>query len=374
MSLKYFARYRFNASDVAEEDYGLRDLAVESGSLDTFDDPVYGSCLTLNGATSLLSTGSFTNIADDTDRCFSFWARISTQQTNTSPVLCYGELSSPNAFVLYARNSNGYPEFFDYALREAVSTDETVTDDTWTFFTFSCKAGEIKIFVDGVVRFTESITMTTGTTDPLRIGTDGQGEYFEGYLLDLRMWETYLDESVVEYMFSVGPNFEEDLSTNYAEDTARAAIITGNLLCRTTYGIQQTQDTNSTPLTQSFFCLDDNAELQEAARIEHTQESNYVASEILRVRHKDEIGGTNTLEKTIEITPETTTFSSKHDSETSSVVFSSQGVHLVAGGEKGCIFFGAGRDFRIRVGDGSFLVEAYSSATDDYQKKMEISS
>lgn len=370
MSLKYFARYRFNASDVAQEDYGLRDLAVESGSLDTFDDPVHGSCLTLNGATSLLSTGSFTNIADDTDRCFSFWARISPQQTSSSPVLCYGELSSPNAFVLYARNSIGYPEFFDYALR--ATTNATVTDDTWTFFTFSCKAGEIKIFVDGVLRFTESITLTTGTTDPLRIGTDGQGEYFEGYLLDLRMWETYLDESVVEYMFSVGPNFEEDLSTNYAEDTARAAIMTGNLLCRTTYGIQQTQNsTNSTPLQQSFFCVDDNAELQEAARIEHTQDSDGVASEILRVRHKDEA---TTLEKTIEVTPETTTFSSTIDSETSSVVFSSQGVHLVAGEEKGCIFFGAGRDFRIRVGDGSFLVEAYSSAADEYQKKMEISS
>ena len=369
MSLKYFARYRFNASDVAEEDYGLRDLAVESGSLDTIDDPVHGSCLTLNGATSLLSTGSFTNIADDTDRCFSFWAKINSQQT--SPVLCYGELSQPNAFVLYARNSNGYPEFFDYAT--SVTTNETVTADTWTFFTFSCKAGEIKIFVDGVVRFTESITLTTGTTDPLRIGTDGQGEYLEGYLLDVRMWETHLDESVVEYMFSVGPNFEEDLSTNYAEDTDRAAIITGNLLCRTTYGIQQTQNSNSTPLTQSFFCLDDNELLQEAARIEHTQDSSGVASEILRVRHKDENGGITTLEKTIEITPETTTFYSTSDSETSSVVFSSQGVHLVAGEEKGCIFFGAGRDFRIRVGDGSFLVEAYSSATDEYQKKMEIS-
>ena len=367
MSLKYFARYRFNASDVAEEDYGLRDLAVESGSLDTFDDSVLGSCLTLNGATSLLSTGSFTNIADDTDRSFSFWAKISTRQTSVSPVLCYGELSSPNAFVLYARNSNGYPEFFDYAQREAPTTDETVANNTWTFFTFSCKDGEIKIFVDGVVRFTKSVTLTTGTTDPLRIGTDGQGEYLEGYLLDLRMWETHLEESVVEYMFTVGPNFEEELSTNYAEDTSRAAIITGNLLCRTTYGLQHAGA--DTPLTQSYFCLDENSELQEAARIEHTQDESGVASEILRVRHNDA-----TLEKTIEITPETTTFSSKSDSETSSVVFSSQGVHLVAGEEKGCIFFGAGRDFRIRVGDGSFLVEAYSSVTDEYHKKMEISS
>ncbi len=366
MSLKYFARYRFNASDVAEEDFGLRDLAVESGSLDTEDDAIHGSCLSLDGATSLLSTGSLTNIADDIDRSFSFWAKLSSN--NSSPVLCYGELSSPNAFVLYARNDNGYPEYYDYSTRVSSisNSSQVVNTDTWTFFTFSCKAGVLSIFVDGTLWYTESITLTTGTTDPLRIGTDGKGEYFHGYILDVRIWDTSLEESVVQYMFSVGPNFEEDLATHYAENTQqRSAIMTGNVLCRTTYGIQAT----GTDLTQSFFCLDENSEIQEAARIEHSQDTSGVASETLRVRHND------ALEKTIEITPETTTFSSNVESdETSSVVFSSQGVHLVAGEEKGCIFFGAGKDFRIRVGDGSFLVEAFSSITEDYQRKMEISS
>lgn len=360
MSLKYFARYRFNGSDVAEEDYGLRDLAVESGELDTIDDSQYGSCLALNGATSLLSTGSFTNIADDTDRCFSFWAKTNTN--SSSPVLCYGELASPNAFVLYARNTTAYPEYFDYQSRN-FSNSYSIQNDTWTFFTFSCKSQVLKIFVDGTEVFTTSLTLTTGTTDPLRIGTDAQGEYFDGYLLDLRMWESALEDSVVEYMFSVGPNFDEQLPTHYAEES-RSSIITGNILCRTMYGVQATGN----DLTESFFCLDENSEAQEAVRIEHSQDNSGIASQTVRVRHNE------VLEKTVEISPETTTFSATSEGISSSVVFSADGVEFVSGEEKGCIFFGAGRDFRIRVGDGSFLVEAYSSVTDDYEKKMEISS
>lgn len=373
MSLKYFARYRFNGSDVAEEDFGLTDLAVESGALNIIDDALYGSCITLDGATSLLSTGSFTNVADDTDRCFSFWANVASTPPNTSPILCYGELSSPNAFVLYARNADGYPEFYDYSSREAPTVADVssgVNANTWTFFTFSVNAGVMKIFVDGVLWHTKSLTLTTGTTDPLRIGTDGQGEYFEGYLLDVRMWEFSLEDSIVEYMFSVGPNFEEKLATNYAENSSRSAVIAGNLLCRTRYGVQEA----GADITQSFFCVDENDEIQEAARMEHSQDSSGISSETLRVRHKDEDSHLTTLEKTLEISPETTTFSSNVDSVTSSVVFSTEGVHLVAGEEKGSIFFGAGRDFRIRVGDGNFLVEAYSSSKQSYETKMEITS
>ena len=365
MSLKYFARYRFNGSDVAEEEFGLRDLAVESGVLDTADDSVHGSCLALDGATSLLSTGSFTNVADDSDRCFSFWVKVAS--TNPSPVLCYGDLSSPNAFVLYARNGAGFPEFFDYSSRSAPTVAELpvgIPTNTWTFLTFSCNSQVIKFFVDGQLSYSKMLTLTTGTTDPLRIGTDGQGEYLEGYLLDVRMWDTFLDESVVTYMFSNGPNFQEELGTNYAEDSARSAIIAGNLLCRTTYGVQE----SGKNITQSFFCVDENEDIQEAARVEHSQDGSGIASETVRVRHN------NNMEKTIEINPETATFSSKSDSVTSSVVFSAQGVHLLAGEEKGSIFFGAGRDFRVRVGDGSFLIEAYSSAKDSYETKLEISS
>lgn len=364
MSLKYFARYRFNGSDVAGEDFGLRDLAVESGVLNSVDDSVYGSCLEMDGATSLLSTGTFTGIADDVDRCFSFWAK--NLNDNPNPVLCYGELSSPNAFVIYSRSGNGYPEFYDYSSRK--SSETAIATGEWNFFTFCVSSGVLSIYVDGNLSYTSSLTLTTGTTDPLRLGTDGDGEYFKGYLLDVRIWDISLDVSVVKYMFSVGPNFQEELPSPYAEKYTRSAIVAGNVLCRSTYGVQEA----GKDISQSFYCVDENSDLQEAARVEHSQDDFGVTSETIRVRSTNSSTNSVTLDETIKITPESTTFSTS----TSSVIFSAEGVSVLSGDddEKGSIFFGAGRDFRIRVADESFLVEAYSSTTGSYETKMKISS
>lgn len=358
MSLGYFARYRFNGSDVAEEDFGKRDLAVEAGTLSTHDDGVYGSCLYLDGTTSLLSTGNFTKISDDAERCFSWWSRSDSPD---NPVLCYGELSSPNAFVLYSKNASNSPEFYDYDTRRTLTTP--VTDSVWNFFMMSYENGSLNAFVNGTSVFSEAIALTTGTSDPLRIGTDGRGEYFEGFILDLRIWDTHVDEATATYMYSTGPNFEEELSTNYAQDFARSQTVAGHLLCRSMYGVKDTGG----QLTQSFFALDEDSEPTEAARVEHSQEVSGMASETVRVRQGE------SLQKTIEISPEATTFIS-NDDETKSVVFSSEGVHIVAGGESGCMFFGAGRDFRMRATAGTFLVEAFSSVSNSYKTKMEVGS
>lgn len=370
MSLKYLARYRFNESDVAKEDFGLRDFALETGTLNTTEDSVHGTAIDLDGTTSLLSTGQFTSIVDNSDRSFSCWAK--TSSVNHCPILCYGELTQPNAFVVYARNTEGYPEFYDYETRVAPTeiespTGEPVPDDTWTFYAVTVGSGNIYIYVDGILWYSKEMELTTGSTDQLRLGTDALGDYFEGVMLDLRVWDSTIDSTVVEYMHSVGPNFEEDLGTTYVENTLRTTTVAGKLLCRSTYGIQP----STSQLSQSFFALDENAEPQEAARIEHSQTDD-ISSIDIRVRHTD--SDTNTsLERTIEITPETTTFSSIANDITTSVVFSPDGVKLLSeDDEKGCVFFGAGRDFRMRVLDGTFVVQAYSSTMNDYVTKMEV--
>lgn len=370
MSLKYFARYRFDGNDAGEEDYGLRDLAVESGFLTTFDDPEHGSCLSLDGATSLMSTGNFINISENSDRCFTFWAKFDQSTFSTSsPVLCYGDLSSPNAFVMYAKNEMGYPEFYDYQSRVAASSP-SIPVDTWSFVAFACRAGVLSIFVDGIRRYSSSVVLSTGTSDPLRIGTDGKGEYYEGLLLDLRIWETSVDDKVIEYMYSVGPNYEENLSSMYVEDSSnRSSITVGNLLCRSSYGIQD-EDGDGGILSESFFCVDESGEAREAARVEHVKDSTTgFGSNTIRIRDES-----SRLQKTIEMSPEITTFTSTDDtSSSSSIIFSSSGVHLSAGSTKGCFYFGAEKDFRIRVGNGSFLVEALSSDSNTYVTKMQVS-
>ena len=369
MSLKYFSRHRFSdITDLASEDYGLRDFAVDSGSLDTIVDATYGDVLNLDGTTKLLSAGSFDNVADDSDRTFSCWAK--TSAAGYCPLLCYGELNQPNVFVLYARNTDGYPEVYDYNTRYAPTTGSTIPDDTWTFYTFTAGSGELNIYINGELLYTTSIVLTTGTTDSLRLATDELVSNFLGVMLDLRVWDSKLDLETIEYMYSVGPNFEESLGTDYAENILRTRTVAGNILCRSTYGIQPTGNT----LTQSFFALDDNSDPQEAARIEHAEDINGMSNIDIRVRHTD-TALEQTLEKTVSIAPETTTFNSVENDITHSVQFSSEGVHLLdTEEEKGCIFFGAGRDFRIRVLNGTFVVQAYSSITSDYVTKMEVGS
>lgn len=386
MSLTYFARYRFNGDDVGREDFQLRDLALESGTaaLQT-DDGSFGKCISFDGVTSFLSTGTFANIAEDSSRTFTFWAK--TNSTFANPVLSYGELTSGNAFVLYAANSDGHPEFYDYRTRYTVTSIYIPSTGEWKFFGFRYEqeSGNLQVYVDGVLLETfrilsnsnsnsnsdHDLNLNTGTTDPLRVGTDGLGEFYNGNILDLRIWESALDASVMRYMFSVGPNYEEELGTMYAGESTRTAAVMGNLLCRTTYGIQDKRDTHTT----SFYGIGDNSELQEVARVEHCLDDEGggvgvdIGSQTIKVRDTN-----NLLQDTIRITPTRTTFTSTNaeNDEKYSIVFSAQGVHLLSGGERGCLYFGAGRDFRIRVSDESFFVEAYSESQDSYQVKMQI--
>lgn len=368
MSLAYFVRYRFNnESDLGEEDFGQRDLALETGSLAATDDPTYGKALSLDGA-SLLATGEFDLVSDDNNRSVCFWAKTTS---SPSPVFSFGSLTGPYGFTFYTRNPAGRPEFYNHATRYEAPSE--VSAGTWHSYavTYDSATGALAMFVDGAHFHTAAVgTLTTGN-ESLRIGTDGEGEFFIGQLLDFRMWDTALSADVLLYIHQRGPNFEEPLDTEYASNTLRTETITGSLLCKTNLGIKPIGEV----LFDSSYAQDANLDIVEAARVEYSQNSSGSGVATLKVRHTT---GTDTnLVEALQVDPEATTFTARDatDDSTSSVVFSSEGVRLVpssATSEKGCLIFGKGADFRIRVKDGLFTVEAYSSVTDGYVTKMEI--
>ena len=368
MSLKYFGRYQFNGTDPAEEDFGLRDLATESGTLQTQIDGTYGTVLYLDGSTSLLSTGDLVNISGDIDRTFSFWARNDTSGIE-NPVLSYGDLSPSSAFVVYTDNSNSKPQFYDYTTTyESVITSVV---STWSLYTIVYTSDSILMYVNGSLSDTFSVTLNTGTADSMRIGTDGLGNYFTGAISDMRMYEVALTQETITYMFSVGHNFEEKIPTNYVEESTRGVTISGSMLSRSSYGVKNSDEI----LSNSSYIYDENSDLQEAARTEYSQDSNGAAKVSIRVRHTENISNDNVLLSTVDSTPEKTTFTSanKVDDNLSSVIFSSAGVSVTSG-KPGGIYFGANKDFRISIKDGeSFLIEAFSSGVGDYITKMEVS-
>ena len=369
MSLDYFLRYRFdNPADPGEEDFGERDLAVETGIVATSDDPTYGQALALQ-STSLLATGDFYNVSDGTNRTVSFWANT---LSSSGPVLSYGSLSGPNGFTFYTMNSSGLPEFYDHTTRYAATS--TVSTNTWYFYSivYDAASGTVSIFVDGTLFHSVAVgLLTTGSSESLRIGTDGEGQYFNGRLLDFRMWDTPLGPQVVQYMHTRGPNYEEPLDGKYLSDRLRTETMAGTVLCKSSFGIKPSGNT----FHDSFYGHDSSSDVREAARVEYSQGSDGNGSLRLKVRHT---GGAGVeMVQAMEVTPESTTFSSRDaaDDSKSSVIFSSAGVTLVpasSSSEKGCLIFGKGADFRVRVKDGLFTIESYHSPSDSYVTKMEI--
>lgn len=369
MSLDYFVRYRFNnENDPGEEDFGERGLAVETGSPSVADDSEYGPALLLNGA-SLLATGDFEQISGNENRTISFWAKTFAAP---APVVTYGSLTGPYGFTFYATNTAGRPEFYDQTTRH--SATRSLSANTWYFFTVTYDAltQQLWVFVDGSnVHSTPVGVLSTGSSESLRIGTDGEGLFFDGLLLDLRVWNTALSAEAVQYMHQRGPNFEEPLDTRYFSNTLRTETLAGSLLCKSNVGVQAAGGV----LFDSFYGHDESFGVQEAARVEYSQTSSGQGVATLKIRHPAATGVQ--LAPTIEVTPEATSFISRETGSdvTSSVVFSSDGVRLVpssASSEKGCLIFGKGADFRIRVKDGLFTIESYSSLSDSYVTKMEI--
>ena len=359
MSLNYLARYRFNTDDPAGEEAGLRDLAVETGTLETTEDSTHGTALYLDGQTSLLSAGNLDEISGDQERSFSFWVRVD-DVSDYRPVFCYGELQSPNAFVWYASNQDSKsPEFYDYVDRSTDTT--TISQGSWVFFTITYASEILSVHIDGNLSSTFDVgTLMTGTTDPLRIGTDGIGEFFKGAILDLRVFEGVLDDEAIQYLFTSGPNFEPPLGTSYAQEyDTRGLTISGGLVCRSVTGIQQRGRVQN----DHFFAYTEQSGIIEAARIEHT-----LVTDTGNVKYKVR-DSTESLKTVLESTPEQTIFTNSGKA----ILFSADGVSIL-NDTVGGMYFGAGRDFRITVNNDKFVVQAFSSVTEDYVTKLEISS
>jgi len=323
--------------------------------------------------TSLLSMGTFSDISGSSSRSFSFWAFNNVVNAH-NPVFSYGDLEPDNAFVVYSSNLSGNPEFYDHTTYRTVTT-HTSTVSTWNLYTitYDNTTSTLIIYVDGTQRLSNIVTLDTGISDPLRIGTDGLGNYFDGLILDFRMFETVLDPSAITYMFSVGPNFEEKIDVNYVEESAtRGVSMCGPLMSKSSLGVQDSTET----IGNSFHLYDDNGVLQEAARIDYKQDANDSSTNMsVQMRHTETNTNDTVLMETISLNPVSTTFTSVDDTEKkTSVVFSSSGVSITTG-EPGGMYFGASKDFRIAVENGSaFIIQAYDSVSDQYVTKMEVHS
>jgi len=371
MSLKYFTRFQFNNSvdtELAEEDFG-NDLALEiGGTLQSFNDPTYGTVLNLNGTTSLMASGDFTNISGGLDRSFSFWAKNDVLGYN--PILSYGDITTGPAFIIYSDNDDGpgVPEISD--LTTSYKATFTPNTTTWSHYVITYSSGTLLYYIDAIEVGNFSTTLATGTGDPMRIGTDANGQYFTGKISDLRIYNTALDLTTIEYMLSVGPNFEEKIDVDFVEKIDDFGLaVCATMMSRSAYSVQESGQT----LTNSFYINDASSDLQEASRLEYTQDGSGSTSVSVKTRHHETTTGDDVLYSSIDMNAENTTFTNVNETDTdsSSVIFSKEGMSVTSDNPGG-IYFGTEKDFRMSVDGDFFVIEAYNSLSGVYDKKMEI--
>ncbi len=370
MSLKYTYRFPFNDSlaPLSESIDSTNDLTEELGTASTFTDSTYGDALYLDGTTSLVSPNVYTTITSNVDRTISFWATVESFE---APILSYGTLVSPDAFVLYAGDSSGLVAFSDFS-SDIVSTITTPIN-VWRFYTFVYSSGALNVYIDGVLEDTlVTGALTTGTGDFLRVGTDGAGSYLTGLLLDMRVYDHTLDLETIEYMNSKGPNYEEPAGFDYIETMPTLGTgVHGTVVCRDIYAIKETGG----EAVSSLFGTDSSSNIVESARFTHSDESIKAS---VRTTNSS---GVSYMTSVIESDPEKTSFfTTGSDDSRKSVVFSSEGVKITSESPYG-MYFGEDKDFRMvfEEGDGSttvdsWKIQALDGSSGSYITKFEIES
>ena len=363
MSLKYLKRFSLDQDDP--------NLVTEAGSITYTQDALYGTVSYFDGASSVVSVSSeyLEDVTGDSERTVTFWSSVESFQ---APILSYGNLVSPEAFVLYAGDSSGSVAFSDFS-SDQVSGISTPLD-VWRFYAFVYSSESLKIYIDGELMETLNVgTLETGTTGSLRVGTDGAGSYLTGFLLDLRVYSGVLDHEIIDYVFSRGPNYEEPASFDYAESmTTLGTGVHGTVLCRDMYSIKNA----GTDSVSSLFARDEQDNIVESSRFTHSDES-ITAS--VRTTNQD---GVSYMTSVIESSNEKTSFFvTEADDSRKSVVFSSEGVKIVSDSPYG-LYFGESKDFRMVFEEGSvdentvdsWKIQALDEVTGEYVTKLEIGS
>lgn len=360
MSLKYLKRFALNQTDV--------DVSEEEGTLLYTQDAIYGTVSYFDGSTSL-SSETIDQVTGTGDRTITFWANVESFQ---APIISYGNFVSPEAFVVYIGDSSGTITFSDFS-SDTISNIITPVD-VWRFYTISYSSGSMKIYIDGVLQDTLDVGgIDTGTSGLMRVGTDGAGSYLSGFVLDIRIYDTEVDEELAQYMYSRGPNYEEPAGFDFAESmTTLGTGVHGTVLCRDMYSIKNT----GTDSISSLFARDGDNNIVESARYTHTNDSIKAS---VKTTNSD---GVSYMTSVIDSTPEKTSFFvTESDDSRKSVVFSSEGVKIISDSPYG-LYFGEDKDFRMVFEEGSvdnntvdsWKIQALDETSGLYVTKLEIGS
>lgn len=187
--------------------------------------------LAFNGTTSHVIATGFNGVIGSGARAFAGWVR--THEGTSGPLMSYG--FGGNGFEIRIAESGVLEVEAEGAI---LTTQNIVADDFWHHFIVSFPeggtVGDIAIYIDGEP---EAVTTTgsaekalnTKSKSPLLIATDSSGNFLQGDLDDLRLWERNLVAFEAKKLYSMeAPEQPDAIAPNIIENPLDQIVAVGD--------------------------------------------------------------------------------------------------------------------------------------------------
>lgn len=170
---------------------------------------VFGNCFSFDGTDDYIDAGSNTNLKIE-DKSFTIeaWIKPATNISNGSRFTLMAAYT-PGWILDLPDDTNveGY-RFYDGATAYKYIPSGNLISLSWTHWTVTrdLVLNNLKIYLNGELKQTWSLTSIVASTNPLLIGRRTDGLYFNGLIDDIRIYDVAIATSQIKENYYVGLN------------------------------------------------------------------------------------------------------------------------------------------------------------------------
>ncbi|MBW8039780.1 MAG: hypothetical protein FVQ85_07250 [Planctomycetes bacterium] len=171
------------------------------------NDPNHGWCLDFDGVDDYVSLSTMNSLADNTTT-IAAWINIDTEVNDFYPIVTQFDDVNVTGYYLYVYGNTPY---FWLDVDVQAPSSETISKDNWYHIAGTNDGSSLKIYVNGVLRGTDSSIGSTGGSYDAYIGSHGDSNdayYFNGTIDDVRVYDWAMDQAQIwEIMYPGASKF-----------------------------------------------------------------------------------------------------------------------------------------------------------------------
>jgi len=207
--------YGFTSVDSLNTDsVGIYDTTVNTGLAQVTNVGAiegYGLTAHFNGATDYVMSPVPATLSDNSTRSCSVWI-YSTVSGTDQKIL---STDTGTGVTIFQKRSDDTISVQTQS--SAVTSTSTITSNTWYHVAFTYNGSNtVKIYINGVLESTGSFAMDLSTIDMKYVGSRNAIQYFEGNMIDFRVYGSELDSTAMATLYSDGPTFSLIFITMYS--------------------------------------------------------------------------------------------------------------------------------------------------------------